>query len=245
MLRAPSALAAFVLAAGVGVVAPAPAGAVITPQVESSCPSGSHEGCHAYEDMDVYLGHVVAMVEPMFDEVYGVGNRPAATYYVAAGQVGFTGCGNPADGSPAPYNSMSFMYCPGDRSVYVGQDQLWEFYSELGDAAPAAGYAHELGHHVQTIMGVPAPRTPQESVVVENQADCVAGAWLRYADRAGQLEYPDDVEDVNGLLQRIAHVESEQRTHGTLAERTEALSNGYDNGLEGCNEYFPATPIRP
>ena len=65
--------------------------------------------------------------------------------------------------------------------MYVGQDMLWTFYEQTGDAGPAVGLAHEFGHHIQQSMGVPAPRTAEQSTRHENQADCVAGAWTRTA----------------------------------------------------------------
>jgi hypothetical protein len=224
------------------VAAPAPAQDLAASQTELFCPGGTHEGCHDYADMPTYLDHILALISPMFDELYGVEYRPAGLFYVAAGESGSTPCTNP-DGSAGPYDSSSYLYCPANQAIYTGQDRLWHFYSDLGDAAPAVGYAHEWGHHIQTIMGVPASRTSQESVRAENQADCIAGAWVYYAEQNGYLEYPDDLGDLQALLQEIAATEGPARDHGDLEERTASVNYGYNYGLRGCNQYYPATPI--
>lgn len=211
---------------------------------EVFCPNNTHEGCHTYDNMSTYVTHILALISPMFDELYGVENRPSNFYYVQSGQTGpMGGCTNP-DRTPAAYDSKAYAYCPVDRSIYTGQDALWMFYSGIGDAAPAIGYAHEWGHHIQTLMGVPPAENAQESIVRENQADCIAGAWVYYAQQSGYLEYPDDVTDIEGILQAIASSEGDlARDHGTLKERTDSVNYGYNYGLRGCNEYLPETPI--
>jgi hypothetical protein len=234
------------------VAAPAPAEELAANQQQVFCPRGSHEGCHSYVDMGTYLDHILALIAPMFDGLYGEQNRPAAFYYIAAGEAGSTACVSLDNtGAPvsAPYDSSSYMYCSGDNAIYTGQDQLWKFYSQIGDAAPALGYAHEWGHHIQNIMRVPeAQEVPQAQqrehrINRENQADCIAGAWVFYAEQSGYLEYPDDLVDIGAILLEIASVESADRTHGTLDERKKSVEYGYYYGLHGCNQYFPATPI--
>jgi predicted metalloprotease len=227
----------------IDVVAPAPAEDLVANRQQVFCPKGTHEGCHTYDDMETYLTHILALVSPMFDQVYGSANRPSHFYYIATGRVGTTAC--PAPGNTlAPYDSSSYLYCGIDQAIYTGQDQLWQFYAGLGDAAPAVGYAHEWGHHIQTIMEVPWPRNQQEAIQRENQADCIAGAWVKYAHKSGYLEYPADMGDIERLLQTIASAESNiYRTHGTQEERRYAVEYGYFYGLRGCNQYFPNTPI--
>jgi hypothetical protein len=227
----------------IDVVAPAPAQELSANREQVFCSGGTHEGCHSYGDMNTYLTHVLALISPMFDELYGPANRPSAFYYVATGETGPTACTTPQN-TPAPYDSASYMYCPADQAIYTGQDKLWQFYAGLGDAAPAVGYAHEWGHHIQNIMGVPSSQDPQHRINKENQADCIAGAWLYYADVSGYLEYPDDLGDINALLQAIASAESDvTRGHGTLEERSKSVDYGYNYGLRGCNQYFPTTPV--
>jgi hypothetical protein len=216
----------------------APSGPSDPEAAEAPCAGGSHEGCYGHEDMQVYLDRMIALVEPMFDDAYGAAGIPTTIWYVPSGDVGGGVCG--------PFDSAAFFYCPLDQSIYIGQDELWYFYSELGDAAPAVGLAHEWGHHIQTVMGVPRGEGSAEWVMHENQADCISGAWLSYADQEGFLEYPDDVEDVDGVLRLIAAAEDDpHRVHGTLEERTASLAQGYADGLGGCNDYFPETPVYP
>ncbi|QDW29587.1 hypothetical protein FFF93_007255 [Arthrobacter sp. KBS0702] len=227
----------------IAAAAPATAQELAANQPQVFCPGGSHEGCHNYADMPTYLTHILALISPMFDELYGAANRPSNFYYIAADQAGPTAC-RASDGNIAAYNHLSYMYCGGDRAIYTGQDSLWLFYSEIGDAAPAVGYAHEWGHHIQNIMGVPPGSTLQESIQLENQADCIAGAWVYFAQQSGFLEYPNDLGDIQRLLTTIASSESEvNRDHGTLQERSDSIDYGYNYGLRGCNQYFPATPI--
>jgi predicted metalloprotease len=79
-------------------------------------------------------------------------------------------------------------------------------------------------------------------LIREQQADCVAGAWLAYMGTIGALEQ-GDIGDVERLIRFIASAETPDRDHGTLTERTNAFDYGYENGLVGCNEYFPSTPL--
>lgn len=223
--------------------APAPAQELSANQQQIFCPGGSHEGCHQYDEMPTYLTHILALISPMFDELYGATNRPANFYYVAANSSGPTACTTP-EGTPALYDSASYMYCGADQAIYTGQDMMWQLYAGIGDAAPAVAYAHEWGHHIQNIMGVPPSQDLTQSIQRENQADCISGAWLYYAELAGSLEYPDDLGDLQGLLQAIASAESDvYRGHGTLEERANSVDYGYNYGLRGCNQYFPDTPV--
>lgn len=141
------------------------------------------------------------------------------------------------------YTDQSYAYCPADETVYLGQRALWHFYDGAGDAGPIVGIAHEWGHHVQSATGVPAPRTPDEWIVFENQADCIAGAWTGYADDQDRLTYPDDLDDIGALMRLIGSVEGPERDHGTTPERTKSFIQGFRGGLSACNEFHPATPI--
>ncbi len=148
-----------------------------------------------------------------------------------------------SNGGQGQSSSASFEYCPADQTIYVGQDTLWLFYNESGDAAPAVGMAHEWGHHVQSLVGVPLPRTTRHSVAFENQADCLSGAWTRFTDTQGRLEYPDDIEDIETLLPMIASAEGPDRDHGTLEERARSFDRGFSGDVAACNAYFPESPL--
>jgi predicted metalloprotease len=79
-------------------------------------------------------------------------------------------------------------------------------------------------------------------VSFENQADCMAGAWSRYAREKAWLEYPDDVRDIETLVRAIGSREGPGRDHGTSAERNAAFQSGFNEGLAGCNK-FSRTPV--
>jgi hypothetical protein len=222
-------------------ITPAPAQELDADKDRRYCPKGSQEGCHGYADMPGYLGQVVGLLVPLFDGMYGVANRPAAFNYVPAGVTGPTGCLKD-DGTPDQYASQDFSYCTADRAIYAGQDALWSLYNGVGGAAAAVGYAHEWGHHIQNVMGVPAPETPEENTALEAQADCIAGAWVQQAAQSGHLEYPADLGDTAALLAAIAPPDAGEAA-APVQERINALLHGYTDGVPGCNAFFPDTPV--
>ena len=144
------------------------------------------------------------------------------------------------------------FYCPGDQKVYIDLaffDQLERQFGAPGDFAQAYVLAHEIGHHVQNLMGTErALRESQQrnpsltnklSVAMELQADCYAGVWAFSAARNGQLERGDLEE---GLLAASAvgddrlqqksggRVHPETFTHGSSAERMRWFKRGFDSG---------------
>lgn len=197
-------------------------------------PSGtSLEGRFEYETMDAYVDAVLPMIEPWMRETWPQMPLPEVVY-VPAGESGPEGCLD-SNGDQASYTSRSFEYCPPDLTVYVGQRTLWDFYSVTGDAGPAVGIAHEFGHHIQHQLNLAAPRTAAQSIQYENQADCLAGAWVKYTDEQGWLEIPDDIEDIELLFPLIGSAEGAERAHGTTEEREEAFTEGYLGGVIACH----------
>jgi Putative neutral zinc metallopeptidase len=210
------------------------------------CPltGGDLEGCFDYDTMQQFydegLNTVIVFIEASFTDPAPM--LPAEWVYVAEGETGEEPC-TEGEAGFAMYTDMSYEYCPLDQTVYVGQRQLWEFYDRAGDAGAVIGMAHEAGHHMQTVAGV-TTRTLEESIVFENQADCVAGAFTAWLDGEELLDYPDDLEDIDVLMTMIASVEDDpMRDHGTLEERIDAFVVGFDDGLTGCNDFFPDTPL--
>jgi predicted metalloprotease len=159
-------------------------------------------------------------------------------------------------------SAMGPFYCPLDRSVYIDLD----FYRELrdrfgapGDFAQAYVIAHEVGHHVQTLLGTSEQvRAAQEragqtqanalSVRLELQADCYAGVWAHHADRARQVLEQGDVEEGLGAAAAIGddrlqqqsggEVVPESFTHGSSRQRVEWFQRGLDAGsLERCDTF--------
>jgi len=141
------------------------------------------------------------------------------------------------------------FYCPQDAKVYLDLSffrELSQGFGASGDFARAYVIAHEVGHHVQNLLGLmPEGRQGREvSIETELQADCLAGVWGNRGGRKGLLE-PGDVEDGlraaaavgDDALQRMTtgHVQPESWTHGSSADRVAALRRGLQSGdPESC-----------
>jgi predicted metalloprotease len=239
---------AAVLVAGCGLVPVEPgsdpgAGAEPSGQRPRTQATGeSLEGKFRYQTMDDYVNAVTPMITKWMEDTWSGMPLPNQVVYVPHGARGPEDCLDPT-GRAAVYTSGSYEYCPAEQTIYVGQDILWEFYTRTGDAGPAVGLAHEFGHHIQVQVGVPSPRRADESVQHENQADCLAGAWTRYTDQQGWLEYPDDIEDIDSLFPLIGAAESLDRDHGTPEERKRSFQQGFDGGVPACEDFYPSVPL--
>jgi len=158
--------------------------------------------------------------------------------------------------------AMGPFYCPGDDRVYLDLgffDELAQRHDAPGDFAQAYVIAHEIGHHVQNLLGTStrvqqARRALDEaagnrlSVRLELQADCYAGLWAHHAERSRQLLEKGDVEEgLNAAsaigddrLQREARgrVSPDSFTHGTSEQRMRWFSRGYQEGnLDACDTF--------
>lgn len=157
--------------------------------------------------------------------------------------------------------AMGPFYCASDRKVYLDLSffkELDERFGAPGDFAQAYVVAHEIGHHVQTLMGVSSQlqaarqRAGQResnalSVRQELQADCYAGVWGHYASREGLLEPGDAEEGLRAAaaigddrLQRQTKgtVVPESFTHGSSEQRVEWLRRGLESGrVDSCNTF--------
>jgi len=162
----------------------------------------------------------------------------------------YSGCGT-ARASTGPF------YCPEDEKIYIDLsfwDELRRFGGDTGDFAQAYVITHELGHHVQKLLGIEARESrlaqqdPGEknplSVDLELQADCFAGVWahsteqrhiVNKADIAGALKAAAAVGDDH--LQRMGGraVSPENWTHGSSTERKEWFTKGLEGGtIQSC-----------
>jgi hypothetical protein len=223
---------------------PDPEPTTTTPVADVPTPTeslDSLEGAFDYDTMGAYVAEVVAaFMNPWLNDTWPDMREPFVRY-VERDETGPQNCID-ATGEPGYYSGYSYEYCPGDETVYVGQETLWEFYLETGDAGPAMGIAHEYGHHVQYMLGVRPPRTPAQSVQYENQADCISGAWARWMEQHGYLETAQnspngrsDLDDIRLMFPIIASAEGEDRDHGTLEERARAFGEGYLRGVGACD----------
>ncbi len=152
------------------------------------------------------------------------------------------------------------FYCPGDNKLYVDlgfYQELQERFGASGDFAQAYVIAHELGHHVQTLLGLeerfrrlqqsrPDDTNPL-SVKFELQADCLAGVWGYSAAARGKLETGDAEEGLNAAaavgddrIQRMStgRVSPEGFTHGTAEQRQAWFQRGLSTGrVSACDTF--------
>ena len=164
-----------------------------------------------------------------------------------------SGCGQ-AESAMGPF------YCPADEKVYIDlgfYQELRDRFGAPGDFAQAYVLAHELGHHVQKLLGTEERmrrlqqsdpgRENEYSVKLELQADCYAGVWAHEADREGMLDGGDVQEGMTAAaavgddrLQKEAGqaVNPEGFTHGTSAQRTEWFHRGFEHGdIRSCDTF--------
>jgi predicted metalloprotease len=203
------------------------------PSAGASASTRSLEGAFGYDQMKAYLDAVLKMITQWSAATWPNIPEPERILYVRHGATGREGC-ETSSGRLARFTSRSYEYCGGDKTIYVGQDMLWTLYEDTGDAGPAVGLAHEWGHHIQEQLGVAGPQSAQEAIALEDQADCLAGAWTQYTNQQGRLELPDDIEDIDKLFPLIGSAEGPDRDHGTAAERMRAWQNGFDGGVPAC-----------
>jgi hypothetical protein len=152
-------------------------------------------------------------------------------------------------------SSTGPFYCPGDEKLYLDFSFFRELKNEFrapGDFAQAYVIAHEVGHHVQNILGTMdkvhrAGNSNDLSVRLELQADCYAGVWAFYANKQGLVEAGDAEEAIRAAaavgddaIQKRAqgYVVPESFTHGSSQERMQWFTRGYQNGdMRQCNTF--------
>ena len=203
------------------------------------------------ERMVDFVDAVTHDVQSMWGQTLGARYKP--TKVVLFRDAIESACGS-AQSATGPF------YCPGDRKVYLDVG----FFDELtklgapGDFAKAYVIAHELGHHVQHLLGLDASASRggatgphSASVALELQADCLAGVWGHAASASGrfkaghvELEPGDAAQALHAAaaigddrLQKMAtgHVMPDAFTHGTSAQRVASFKSGMDSGeLSAC-----------
>lgn len=154
------------------------------------------------------------------------------------------------------------FYCPNDRKIYIDLN----FYQDLkqrhqapGDFAQAYVIAHEVGHHVQNLLGlsgkvsslqqqVSKPEANQLSVRLELQADCLAGMWTSRAQQERQVLEPGDIEEALNAASQIGddrlqaaargYVTPDSFTHGSSAQRVQWFKQGFQaSSIKECNTF--------
>ena len=204
-----------------------------------------------------FVAKVLASTEDTWGKVF----KNAGQNYPAPKLVLFTGQTSTACGTGQA--AMGPFYCPGDQKVYIDL----QFYQDLktkfdapGDFAQAYVIAHEVGHHIQTIMGTSEQvqqarqnarneaQANQYSVQLELQADCYAGVWAHHADGENRILEAGDVEEAmraaaaigDDALQKQAqgYVVPDSFTHGTSKQRMTWFNQGLKTGdIKQCNTF--------
>jgi predicted metalloprotease len=208
-----------------------------------NCPHQNLRGCFTSADeMVTYYEFVLPFIDAFFQQTWPKLPLPGHIYFMTTGSSMQEACGDPSGGSNQA-NDTSYEFCPADNNVYLGERLAFALYSQAGDVAPATGLAHELGHHIQSLTGVPVPQSNAQTLVHENQADCVSGAFLGFANTHHWLE-PGDQPVLEKYLDLIASSENDpNRTHGDFQERGAALRLGGTQDVQACNAFYPDTPI--
>ncbi len=203
-----------------------------------------------------FVSVVLADTEETWHNIF----RQAGETYKEPQLVLFRGAVNSACGLGQA--AMGPFYCPGDQKVYLDLsffDELKRSLGAPGDFAQAYVIAHEIGHHVQTLLGISAEvqkagrgrgkRYVNElSVKQELQADCFAGVWGNHAARMRQLLEKGDIEEGLNAASAIGddrmqkqsrgYVSPDSFTHGSSAQRVRWFRTGLEKGtIASCNTF--------
>jgi uncharacterized protein len=213
------------------------------------------------DDMKRFVSQVLADTEDVWHRVFtGMGRN-----YTDPSMVLFTGATRTACGTGVA--AMGPFYCPLDRRIYIDlsfYDQLKRRFNAPGEFAQAYVIAHEVGHHVQKLLGImdkvdelkqslDQSDTNALQVRVELQADCFAGVWANLNDQLKSRLQPGDVEEGLNAASQIGddmiqkktqgRVVPDAFTHGTSAQRVKWFRAGLDSGNIGsCDTFNTSSP---
>jgi uncharacterized protein len=201
---------------------------------------------------------VLASTEDVWSQRFSQGALPSAkigeyvkpTLVVFTGGVSTGGCGN-ATSATGPF------YCPGDSKLYIDPTFYQVMEGKLkapGDFAQAYVIAHEVGHHVQNLIGSSRRRVQgesenQTSVRVELQADCFAGVWGQAAKSALSITDEDLGEALTAAHaigdDTLGNADKTQFTHGSSAQRIRWFRRGFDGGdARNCDTFAESSYAR-
>ena len=224
------------------------------PAIEQSAPAAHRPP--ADDQMAKFVSKVLASTEDTWNEVFRANGRQ----YQEPKLVLFTGATPTACGTGQ--SAMGPFYCPGDQKVYIDLS----FYRDLKDRFKAPGefaqayvIAHEVGHHVQNLLGIAdkVHQTKQRvsereanalSVRMELQADCLAGVWGKRTDTMKNVLEPGDLEaaltaasaigDDRLQQQSQGRIVPESFTHGSSEQRVRWFRKGFETGdMNQCNTF--------
>jgi predicted metalloprotease len=204
-------------------------------------PAGEQSG-QVTDEQAQFVSYVLDDVQQTWDQLLPQQYRHAKLVLFRGSVPTACGTGQSATGP---------FYCPLDERVYIDLSFYDALASQLGapgDFAQAYVLGHEIGHHVQQVMGLHGERSggisAAQSVKIELQADCFAGVWANHAARRGLLEMGDPEEALRAAasigddtLQRRqgGAVRPETFTHGTSEQRVHWLRTGFETGdVDAC-----------
>lgn len=232
--------------------------------IESSAPSSSGssssvEQSSQSDELKQFVAVVLADTEDTWNQVFQENN----IQYQEPTLVLFSGAVNSACGYAQA--AMGPFYCPADKKVYIDLSFYQDLKNQLnspGDFAQAYVIAHEVGHHVQNLLGISDKVHQQRarlsqteynalSVKLELQADCLAGVWANRADRVRNLIEPGDIDEALNAASNIGddrlqkqskgYVTPDSFTHGSSAQRVRWFKLGYNRGeVNECNTFSAA-----
>lgn len=208
------------------------------------------------DEHSVFVSRVLASTEDTWEAVFREGDshyrRPTLVLY----------SGTTASACGTGQAAMGPFYCPGDEKVYIDlafYRDLRDRFKAPGDFAQAYVIAHEVGHHVQKLLGISAKvdaargrvseaQFNRLSVRTELQADCFAGMWAHRAQRERDLLEPGDLEEGLGAAAAIGDDRLQRQsggtivpdafTHGSSAQRVRWFRAGFDTGsLKACDTF--------
>jgi len=208
------------------------------------------------DEVGQFVASVLGDTEDTWNAIFAEAGREYPAPYLAIFEQGInTACGS-ATSAVGPF------YCPADRKVYIDVAffrQLETEFAAQGDFAKAYVLAHEVGHHVQTVLGISdkvraaqqqasEPEANALQVRMELQADCFAGIWAHHADRARQIVEAGDIDEALGAASAVGddtiqkrvqgQVNQESFTHGSGAQRQEWFRRGFESGrVQDCDTF--------
>lgn len=214
----------------------------------------------AQDEMSQFLAAVLGSTEDTWGAVF----QEAGSRYAPPKLVRFSGATRSACGFADA--AMGPFYCPADQMVYIDTaffDELGRRFGAPGEFAEAYVVAHEVGHHVQNLLGimdkVNALRSRsgvdgnELSVRVELQADCFAGVWAKRGDQQSRFIEPGDIEAAmqaaaavgDDTLQKRSqgYVVPDSFTHGSAEQRVRWFRRGYDSGNPTTCDTFSAQAL--
>jgi len=209
----------------------------------------------ANDEQTLFVRKILGSTEDVWGQMFQGGKYPAPRLVLFHGAVQ-SACG-------AASAAMGPFYCPGDRQVYLDLDffqEMQQRFHAAGDFARAYVIAHEVGHHVQNLLGImdkvdeaaqrgqPMQGADGLSVRQELQADCFAGVWANHSQRQLSWLQPGDIEAALNAANQIGddtlqkqsrgYVVPDSFTHGTSAERVRWFKAGFASGdLKSCDTF--------